>query len=1667
MSAEMEDQIVVDLPPKPLLARSTSPRKPLPSSTTVEPRSHTEQPLAGPSSHRRTRSSDVALNGAVASSGGINNTAGESGIPMADISDVPDKPMYIQPDHFFPLTNHMSAPAGLRGIPQIGEGWLSPHDDPQALRGIPVFKPTMEEFEDFEGYAKATTEWGQYSGITKIIPPDEWTASVPPITKSSLSSVRIRQPIQQNILGHSGLFRLANVVKNKNRPLSVEEWFKKCKDKKFAGLGPKDVGKTLNRDSKEAVERRERMKADIKRQRDEKKRKAEERRASRAAHAAEAEEGHLNTDADAQNQKQESESSDGVPPLDPSGNSSHSSPEPHPTTPDSDSVEPWYRTFNPTEDWLPRDTKPEDYTVEACAALERQFWKNMGIGEPSWYGADMEGSLFVDEKTPWNVAHLPNLLNRWNLSNLPGVNSPYLYFGMWGASFAWHVEDMDLFSINYIHFGAPKYWYAVPQKQAEKFERILQGYFTEDARHCDQFLRHKSFAVSPQRLANDGINVNMLVHKQGEFVITYPRGYHAGFNMGFNCAESVNFALDSWVELGRRAKACTCVTHSVRIDVDEMLASEEKRLKGEQDLLEVIEQERRDKKSRKRQANDNTETPKKRIRAEPLIAGHDEENTSLAPADDSDEVLAPVKLPVMRKKKPKEVIELSPTRPTPRPTIVKENPVYPCLFCPGLDTSDLMPVLDAPDNVKNIWKPRTEDIKAHHACALAIPGIGIEDRERDGVLKAFIVGTENVEPARWNLKCAACADKRLQKTGAKIQCTKGKCPRAYHVSCAKTHPSTSLKIWEVETPILPADGDAPLAEGADIPMERDIKVELLCPQHNPDNKAQNEQKKADAVQAKVMAIPAGSKVRIKIRAGASLEYTIVEIRTENRDVVVEDDAGDRAIYPWSSIDFKPAPITMLENEYARVHTHVRRGSENRSIAPTPPTSSPVQTNRTHPARSTSVAALLDGPPPARSSKAPPPMTTSEPLVQPSSRASAVPHKRIHPPPVVRPAPLRVEQMLNPPTEAIPSRVVLCDAPRVPTHLTNSRQPYVHPDPPLPLPYGQGHHIPLPPPHHLPPTPNVAPIAYPSQQYYAPVRPYDSRGPYNRPLPTAGAPSYPQPILTPGYPAHLGLSDQPPPFQSINGNRGPLPSGYIPPSSHSASIRTHSAGDPRQGALPSSSTGHGSQINGLGRQSHRRVSNGHLPNGVGKIDLGLQRMQALIGHLPPLSVPAIHLAGTNGKGSVSAILESCLMAAGLSVARYNSPHLMEARDAIRINGQPPSQQVFLDATKVVETVNRQANIKATTFEIATAAAYHLINNIQPPMDIMIIECGMGGAKDATNIIPDQLKIASVLTAVGLDHVSFLGDTITKIAEEKAKIAVPGGLLVVGQQTKRDAIHAARKVATKKGARVIEALKSMAIARPIPPVSIRPFHRPAPTLVQTPLPTILDSSRNPVGREYVIDTEFTLGGQHQLDNLSLALTVLHAIRFDPRARSIQPKLDMLSSRAIQMGVARAEWAGRCSWHEWQDPVSRSFIPVLVDGAHNSDSARMLRHYIDALSFVSRPKLRFVIGLSDSPGKSIESVLEPLLRPGDEVVLVEFSTPVEGMPWIKPVPLATLNEVASRFVGQDAVRETRKIGPLGVEEALRWTAQDMVEGDYLPIVCGSLYLVADLYRLLTCRA
>ncbi|RLV96333.1 DNA damage-responsive transcriptional repressor RPH1 [Spathaspora sp. JA1] len=209
-----------------------------------------------------------------------------------------------------------------------------------------------------------------------------------------------------------------------------------------------------------------------------------------------------------------------------------------------------------------------EFTDERCQELERNYWKTLTYAEPM-YGADMIGSIFPSNIKSWNVANLPNILDLMD-GKIPGVNDAYLYAGLWKATFAWHLEDQDLYSINYLHFGAPKQWYSIPQSEHTKFFNLMKDIFQDEYKHCSEFLRHKTFLVSPQILEKYGIKVNHIIHRQGEFMITYPYGYHAGFNYGYNLAESVNFALDDWFPLGRVSKKCECISDAVTINIKQL-----------------------------------------------------------------------------------------------------------------------------------------------------------------------------------------------------------------------------------------------------------------------------------------------------------------------------------------------------------------------------------------------------------------------------------------------------------------------------------------------------------------------------------------------------------------------------------------------------------------------------------------------------------------------------------------------------------------------------------------------------------------------------------------------------------------------------------------------------------------------------------------------------------------------------------------------------------------------------------------------------------------------------------------------------------------------------------------------------------------------------------------
>lgn len=371
----------------------------------------------------------------------------------------------------------------------------------------------------------------------------------------------------------------------------------------------------------------------------------------------------------------------------------------------------------------------DEWTSERCQELEVAYWKSLTFNNPM-YGADMPGSLFDDSTTSWNVAKLENLLDVLG-QKVPGVNTAYLYLGMWKASFAWHLEDVDLYSINYIHFGAPKQWYSISQADARRFEAAMRNVWPSDAKNCDQFLRHKTYLISPQLLQSQyNIKVNRLVHHEGEFVITFPYGYHSGYNLGYNCAESVNFATESWLDYGRIAKKCNCEADSVWVDVRDI----ERKLRGEP-TPEYYE-ETDDEEEEEEEEPSTLPTPPGSVKGKP--------KRSHKRKRDTNEKDAKPKVKKLRIR-------------------MKAPSFEPCALCPN-------------DNKHEPLLPTDNGKMAHRLCGLYTPETWISDSE--GAEKVYNVG--NIDKARLDLKCHYCRNKK----GTKVQCSAQKCVRAFHPTCA-------------------------------------------------------------------------------------------------------------------------------------------------------------------------------------------------------------------------------------------------------------------------------------------------------------------------------------------------------------------------------------------------------------------------------------------------------------------------------------------------------------------------------------------------------------------------------------------------------------------------------------------------------------------------------------------------------------------------------------------------------------------------------------------------------------------------------------------------------------------------------------------------------------------
>ncbi|MCY7334446.1 MAG: bifunctional folylpolyglutamate synthase/dihydrofolate synthase [Pseudanabaena sp. CAN_BIN31] len=394
-----------------------------------------------------------------------------------------------------------------------------------------------------------------------------------------------------------------------------------------------------------------------------------------------------------------------------------------------------------------------------------------------------------------------------------------------------------------------------------------------------------------------------------------------------------------------------------------------------------------------------------------------------------------------------------------------------------------------------------------------------------------------------------------------------------------------------------------------------------------------------------------------------------------------------------------------------------------------------------------------------------------------------------------------------------------------------------------------------------------------------------------------------------------------------------------------------------------------------------------------IHLGLERIQQLLKSLgdPHQQVPIIHVAGTNGKGSVCAFLLSILQAAGYRVGRYTSPHLIDWRERITINGEWISDRDLLNALNKVEQAIA-SEFPPTQFEVITAAMWWYFADQK--VDIAIIETGLGGRLDATNVCDRPLVCA--ITSIGLDHCQQLGNTLGLIASEKAgiiKLQCP----VVIAENHPEAIAAFQTKITDHAAIV--------------------------TWVSAAEPTTTGAIWR--GFEYSLP----LLGKHQLINSAIAIAAIQAL---------QTQGWQISDDAMRTGLANTEWAGRLQWIKFN--LNGKSSKILIDGAHNVAAAEYLRQFVDE-SFPDQRK-RWIIGILNT--KDQAGILKALLHPDDLL----YAVPVPSSATTSPQDLA---KIASSMLKTNP--QPYDSLELGLEAAF----DDMRSADVV-ILCGSLYLVGE---------
>jgi dihydrofolate synthase/folylpolyglutamate synthase len=419
------------------------------------------------------------------------------------------------------------------------------------------------------------------------------------------------------------------------------------------------------------------------------------------------------------------------------------------------------------------------------------------------------------------------------------------------------------------------------------------------------------------------------------------------------------------------------------------------------------------------------------------------------------------------------------------------------------------------------------------------------------------------------------------------------------------------------------------------------------------------------------------------------------------------------------------------------------------------------------------------------------------------------------------------------------------------------------------------------------------------------------------------------------------------------------------------------------------------------------------------DLG--RIEALLDLLgsPQRAYPSIHITGTNGKTSTARMIDSLLRAHGLRTGRYTSPHLETVRERIAIEGEPIDEprfvEVYREVLPLAELVDAKTGEQLTYFDMTTSMAFAAFADA--PVDVAVVEVGLGGADDSTNVLQAQ---TCVITPIGLDHTEWLGDTLTDIATAKAGIIHEGATLILATQAE-EAAEPILERCTEVGATVAREGREFGILG-------RGLAVGGQVLTIQGLSGIYE------------DVFLPLHGAHQAQNAAVALAAVEAFL---GAGSTSRALD---GENVRSGFAGTSSPGRLE-------RVRSAPTILLDAAHNPHGmAATVAALEDEFAF-----RRLVVVVAMLADKDVFGALE-LLEPVVDAVVVTRNSSSRAM------PPARLAELAIEVFGEDRVTVAPEL-PDAIEAAVNLAEEDMDAGisGVGVLITGSVFTVADARKLL----